>query len=47
MLDLVKHTQNSEFLATTLLKPYQLEILSKFKEPNDRQIQKAKAIEFS
>lgn len=47
MLDLVKHTQNSDFLATTLLTPYQQEILSKFKEPNDRQIQKAKAIEFS
>lgn len=45
MLNLVKHSQNSQFLATTLLNPYQLAILSKFMEPNDNQIQKAKAIE--
>jgi hypothetical protein len=44
ILDLAKETQKIDFLSKTLFKPYQLEILSKFKQENDTQIQNAKSL---
>ena len=42
MLDLVKHTKNTEFLSQAILEPYQLEVLSIYKDQNDNQIKIAK-----
>ena len=38
MLDLVKRTQNSDFLTNAIFEPYQREVLSNYKEQNDNQI---------